>query len=126
MSFSGAPATCCVWRGLAFHFGPRVVAQMAMTSGPSRRRSAGACRHRWWLLRLFGRGGRCDHWCRRIRRRGHACVLSQLASRIAATVRMGDANGEDVLKKLKALIRDLVTKWETEAGAEATEKAFWD
>jgi chaperonin cofactor prefoldin len=56
----------------------------------------------------------------------HSAALAQLASRIAATVRLGEANGEDVFAKVKALIRDLVSRLESEAGADATEKAFCD
>jgi chromosome segregation ATPase len=56
----------------------------------------------------------------------HSAALSQLASRIAAVVRMGGANGGDVFAKIKGLITDLIAKLESEADADAEEKAYCD
>merc|ERR1719464_1132291 len=56
----------------------------------------------------------------------HSAGLAQLASRIAAVVRMGAANGEDPFAKVKGLISDLITRLEEEANADATEKAYCD
>merc|ERR1719169_46275 len=56
----------------------------------------------------------------------HSVALSQLASRIAAVVRMGGANGGDVFAKIKGLITDLIAKLEAEADADAEEKAYCD
>jgi len=52
--------------------------------------------------------------------------LAQLASRIAAVERFGTASGEDPFAKVKGLISDMIAKLESEAGSEATEKAYCD
>merc|ERR1719254_431401 len=56
----------------------------------------------------------------------HSAALAQLASRIAAMARYASATGEDPFAKVKGLIKDMIAKLQTEAGAEATEKAFCD
>merc|ERR1719215_165499 len=56
----------------------------------------------------------------------HSAALAQLASRIGAVIRYGNAGGEDPFAKVKALINDMVTKLESEAKSEATEKAYCD
>merc|ERR1712048_625191 len=56
----------------------------------------------------------------------HSAALAQLASRIAAVIRMGAANDEDPFAKVKGLISDLITKLEEEAKADATEEAYCD
>jgi hypothetical protein len=56
----------------------------------------------------------------------HSAALEQLASRIAAVVRYGGADGADVFGKIKGLISDLIAKLESEADADAEEKAYCD
>merc|ERR1711948_59050 len=56
----------------------------------------------------------------------HSAALAQLASRIAAVMRLGSVGGDDPFKKVKGLISDMIKKLEDEASAEATEKAWCD
>ena len=57
-------------------------------------------------------------------KKDQSAVLAQLASRVASTVRFGGANQTDVVAKVKGLIRDMISKDESEAEANAAEKAF--
>jgi len=63
---------------------------------------------------------------RRLAQEHHSAALAQLASRISAVMRFGASTGEDPFAKVKGLIADMVAKLESEAGAEATEKAYCD
>merc|ERR1740121_3294257 len=56
----------------------------------------------------------------------HSAALAQLASRISAVLRFGASAGEDPFAKVKALISDMISKLEAQAGAEASEKAYCD
>merc|ERR1719265_2071823 len=56
----------------------------------------------------------------------HSTALSQLASRIAATVRYGAAAGQDPFAKVKDMIADMITKLESEAKSESNEKDYCD
>jgi hypothetical protein len=56
----------------------------------------------------------------------HSAALAQLASRISAVIRYGNAGGDDVFAKVKGLITDMIAKLEAEATGEATEKAYCD
>mmetsp|Transcript_40076 Transcript_40076/g.69742 ORF Transcript_40076/g.69742 Transcript_40076/m.69742 type:complete len:697 (+) Transcript_40076:51-2141(+) len=56
----------------------------------------------------------------------HSAALAQLAGRIATVFKYGAQAGEDPFAKVKGLISDLIAKLESEAGAEASEKAFCD
>merc|ERR1719451_122706 len=56
----------------------------------------------------------------------HSAALAQLASRIAVVARYGSRDGADPFAKVKGLITDMITKFEKEAEAEATEKAYCD
>jgi len=49
-----------------------------------------------------------------------------LASRITAVAKYGAASGQDPFAKIKGLISDMISKLETEAGEDATEKAYCD
>mmetsp|Transcript_55691 Transcript_55691/g.145246 ORF Transcript_55691/g.145246 Transcript_55691/m.145246 type:complete len:703 (+) Transcript_55691:66-2174(+) len=63
---------------------------------------------------------------KRLARQHHSAALAQLASRMAAVVKLGGAAGEDPFAKVKGLIADMITKLETEANDEAVEKAYCD
>jgi len=56
----------------------------------------------------------------------HSTALAQLASRMDTSVRFGGGSKEDVFVKIKAMLNDMIAKLETEAEADATEKAFCD
>jgi len=56
----------------------------------------------------------------------HSAALNQLASRISSVLRYGAAGGDDVFAKVKGLINDMISKLESEAKSEATEKAYCD
>jgi len=63
---------------------------------------------------------------RDLARKHHSAALAQLASRITSEVRAGAKSGEDIFGKVKDLIRDMISKLESNADADATEKAFCD
>merc|ERR1719206_443110 len=53
-------------------------------------------------------------------------ALAQLASRMAQAMHSGSHSSEDIFKKVKGLISDMIEKLLKEAEADATEKAFCD
>jgi len=59
-------------------------------------------------------------------REHRSAALAQLASRVAAVLQYGSANGEDPFTKVKSLIQDMIVQLEEEAKAEAQEKAYCD
>merc|ERR1719460_1461037 len=63
---------------------------------------------------------------KKLAKESHSAALAQLASRIAAVARYGSASGEDPFVKIKGLITDMISKLESEAKSEATEKAYCD
>merc|ERR1719346_916160 len=62
---------------------------------------------------------------KRLAKKQHSAALAQLASRITTVLRLGSSNGNP-FAKVKGLIQDMIAKLESEAGAEATEKAYCD
>mmetsp|Transcript_40022 Transcript_40022/g.128352 ORF Transcript_40022/g.128352 Transcript_40022/m.128352 type:complete len:717 (+) Transcript_40022:61-2211(+) len=56
----------------------------------------------------------------------HSAALAQLASRISAVMRFGSSAGEDPFTKVKGMINDMISKLVSEAGSEASEKAYCD
>jgi len=63
---------------------------------------------------------------KRLAAQHHSTELSQLASRIAATIRYGAANGDDPFAKVKGLITEMIDKLMKEAQEEASFKAYCD
>merc|ERR1719473_879298 len=63
---------------------------------------------------------------KKLAKKSHSAALAQLASRVQATIRYGSAGGEDPFAKVKGLITDMISKLESEAKSEATEKAYCD
>jgi len=63
---------------------------------------------------------------KKLARDHHSAALAQLASRIGAVIRFGAAAGDDPFAKVKSLISDMISKLETEAKSEATEKDYCD
>jgi chromosome segregation ATPase len=62
---------------------------------------------------------------KRLAKEHHSAALAQLASRIAATLRFSGA-GQDPFGKVKGMIAEMITKLESEAGKDATEKGYCD
>mmetsp|Transcript_4080 Transcript_4080/g.11917 ORF Transcript_4080/g.11917 Transcript_4080/m.11917 type:complete len:695 (-) Transcript_4080:97-2181(-) len=63
---------------------------------------------------------------RDLARKQHSGALAQLAARMATAMRSGTQSGQDPFGKVKGLIRDMVSKLEEEAGADASHKAYCD
>jgi len=63
---------------------------------------------------------------RRLAYSEHSAALTQLASRIQASLRMGNADGASPFAKVQGMIMDMVANLEKEAEAEATEKQYCD
>jgi len=63
---------------------------------------------------------------KRLAEQQHSAALSQLASRVATTIRYGSASGEDPFKKVKGLINDMIANLMADAAAEASHKAYCD
>jgi len=63
---------------------------------------------------------------KRLAKAQHSSALAQLAARMGFALRQAAENGEDPFSKVKGLIKDMVAKLESQADAEATEKAYCD
>jgi chromosome segregation ATPase len=63
---------------------------------------------------------------KRLAKTQHSPTLAQLASRIEAVIEYGSSAGEDPFTKVKGLISQLITKLESEAAGDASEKAWCD
>jgi len=56
----------------------------------------------------------------------HSTALAQLASRMSAVMKSSSRSGDDPFAKVKGLISDMIARLESEADADATEKAYCD
>jgi len=63
---------------------------------------------------------------KRLAEQQHSNALAQLASRVATTIRYGQASGDDPFAKVKGLIEDMIAQLMKEAEAEASHKAYCD
>jgi len=63
---------------------------------------------------------------RDLARKNKSPALAQLASRVSSAVKLGSAAGEDVFAKIKGLITDMIATLESEAEADAQQKAYCD
>merc|ERR1719333_582777 len=64
---------------------------------------------------------------RDLARKSKSPALAQLASRMSSAMRLGAASGEkDVFAKVKGLITDMIATLESEAEADASQKAYCD
>jgi len=63
---------------------------------------------------------------KRLSKRFHSTTMAQLASRIAAVIKLKGASGEDPFEKIKGMIEDMIAKLEQEAASSADEKAYCD
>merc|ERR1719247_4064474 len=63
---------------------------------------------------------------RDLARKSKSPALAQLASRMSSAVRLGTAAGEDPFAKVKGLITDMIATLESEAEADASQKAYCD
>lgn len=63
---------------------------------------------------------------RRLSKQEHSAALAQLAQRISAAMHTSTKAGEDPFAKVKAMIKEMITKLEETAGAEASHKAYCD
>jgi len=63
---------------------------------------------------------------KRLAKEQHSAGLAQLASRISAVLYLGSSDGSDPFGKVKELITQMISKLQSEADAEASEKAWCD
>merc|ERR1719230_2019597 len=63
---------------------------------------------------------------RDLARKNKSPALAQLASRMSSAIKLGAAAGEDPFAKVEGLIKDMIATLESEAEADATQKAYCD
>jgi len=63
---------------------------------------------------------------RDLARKSNSPALAQLASRMSSAMKLGAAAGEDPFAKVKGLITDMISTLESEAEADASQKAYCD
>jgi len=66
-----------------------------------------------------------EHKLKTLARQHHSHAIAQLVQRISSTVRLG-ATSKDPFNKVLGLIKDMITRLESEASSAASEKAFCD
>jgi hypothetical protein len=72
------------------------------------------------------RGFEAVHFVRRLAKKQHSKVLTQLAAHMASAVRYSTAAGANPFDKIKGLITDMIEKLETEAEEDAAKKGYCD
>merc|ERR1711865_1178410 len=63
---------------------------------------------------------------RKLARKSNSPALAQLAARMSSAMKLGASAGEDPFAKIKGLIVDMIATLESEAEADASQKAFCD
>jgi hypothetical protein len=63
---------------------------------------------------------------RQLAKKEKSSALTQLASRVQAVLKFGAGNNEDPFGKVKAMISEMISKLEQEAGQETSHKAYCD
>lgn len=75
---------------------------------------------------LPAKGRRLVEAVQRLAAEHHSTQLTQLASRVAAVIRMGGSGGASPFAKVSQMISDMIQRLQKEASKEATEKEYCD
>jgi len=78
------------------------------------------------LLQLSEGATPAVRFVRDLARKSNSAALAQLASRMASAIKLSDGSGQDPFAKVKGLITEMLATLESEAEADATQKAYCD